>query len=380
MNFETLLQQLQITLAGVNIFNLMLIYLAVVSVSLGAHAVLYFFRKTYQPRRTRSRDRWIRWFRSAIESAENHRESSSRGYRLTGSQLRRLQGDIEMAGFADALAVLQTEREDVSGVILANADLLATYGRGLRRETIKAYFAYIIADLNRNGRITSDNLSRLMIEYVEQGQSVYTRENALKAIYTFRDARCVADAWKALSQRGLYHSSKLLGNELTEFQGDVYKAADLLMQEYRDLGEHFKVALINTLRLRGISRYDLRLAEELQKEDTSVDVKCCILRLLGRNASVHEEQLVEILRRYQNSEEWQLAAVASTALRGVRSTASKKVLKEALRSPHWHVRDNAARTLVDLDLSQEEKDEVLEGDDRFAADVLRWALNQKESA
>lgn len=243
----------------------------------------------------------------------------------------------------DSLKETEVEKCSCNRVLCANSKQLLNLGKKLKRETLKAYFAYVIGALNKDGCITSEDFKQLMLWYIKTGKSVYTRANARRTIYTFEDARCISEAWFILSKRGMFHSSKLLGNELVEFSGDINEVVRLLMEGYESLGEPFKIGLINALRMRGIKNYNLQMEEKLEESNESIDVKCCIIRLLGNDIEKHSDRLVEILNKYYNSDE-------------------------------WNVRINAAMTLSTFGLSEEEIDKVINGEDRYAADALRWAL------
>ena len=58
-----------------------------------------------------------------------------------------------------------------------------------------------------------------------------------------------------------------------------------------------------------------------------------------------------------------------------------EVLKGCLSSPSWFVRNNAARTLYDYGLTLEDLDDVVNGPDAYARDMLayHWELRRVEA-
>lgn len=343
----------------------MLVYLAVIGISLLGHGALYIFRRTYLPRRRRKRDRWSRIL-----------HERGIGYQITKWQIRRLRRDIDLAAFSDALLDFQEEGGDAEGFIRRNEAFLVRLGFLIRREEVRAYYAYVLTKINAAGKLESEPLKSLMKEYLSEGHSMYLRENALKAVYSFRDPIAVAGAWGILSKRNLYHDSKLLGNDLVEYSGDMERLLSLLMNHYEELEENFKVALINTLRLCKNTSYNSQLEKVLYQENASTDLKCCIIRLLGLQTVDYTSTFVDILTTHMNNLEWEPAAVAALALKDARAEAGKPILFKALTSRYWYVRKNVAMTLAFYGLSEEEQQSVLKGDDPYAADALRWALSR----
>ncbi|MBQ1597278.1 MAG: HEAT repeat domain-containing protein [Lachnospiraceae bacterium] len=344
---------------------IMLTYLSIILISLLAHLALYIFKKTYLPRRKRCTERWISILH---EKGANHC--------LTDRQIRKLKRDIDLAAWSDALKEYKRSGGEPEVFVNRNDRALSRLGIMIRREDIRAYYAYVLTSINREGRVKSRSLKALMEVYLESGRSMYLRENALKGIYSFRDPVAVLAAWLTLSKRKLYHDSKLLGNDLSEYPGDMQRLTALLMSRYEELEENFQIALINTLRFHKITAFNRQLKEELYREDASVDIKCCVIRLLGLEAVDYTGIFVDILGTYMNNEVWEPAAVAAIALKGGEEELGKPALFQALTSRNWYVRKNVAMTLATYGLSDREKGLILEGDDRYARDALNWALNR----
>lgn len=67
---------------------------------------------------------------------------------------------------------------------------------------------------------------------------------------------------------------------------------------------------------------------------------------------------------------WEYAAIAATALSAYPGERTVEILKEALQSPNWYVRFNAAQSLEAFQLSYWELSDVMEGGDRYAREIL----------
>ena len=352
-----------------NVFYLMLLYLFIILISLISHLVLFLLRKLYQPIKQRKKERWIILLHRCQEQGE---------YAVSISKLRRLKNDISLAAWDEALLDGLSEGVDVNRFLKENSKALISIGLHMKREPVRAYYAWIFSDLEKHGVVLSKDYYKIFILDLRNSDSIYTRENALKAIYWFNETAFLTDAWVTLSHRHLYHSSKLLANDLLEAGGNAEDHAKGLMENYNALEACFRVAVINYLRYEHINTWDKALAGYLQSEESSTYVKCCIIRKLGTSGNADNAGvLLEVLRKNGNAADWEPAAVAASMLRYFPSAETEKGLLESLRSPSWYVRTNAASALVDLGINEEQKHVVLLGNDAYARDALLWALSKK---
>lgn len=73
-----------------------------------------------------------------------------------------------------------------------------------------------------------------------------------------------------------------------------------------------------------------------------------------------------------------LAIVSAAVLDRYPGKDTVAALKRALCHRNWYVRYNAASSLVRLGASQAELQDVFEGNDAFARDILQYMLEEKE--
>ena len=69
--------------------------------------------------------------------------------------------------------------------------------------------------------------------------------------------------------------------------------------------------------------------------------------------------------------------MAARALRSYPGEETKQTLIKALRSRNWYVRQNAAASLVDMDLSQKEIKALCSDEDRYAREMFIYVLESR---
>ena len=102
--------------------------------------------------------------------------------------------------------------------------------------------------------------------------------------------------------------------------------------------------------------------------------------LTGRSTAAGKEAAVDDRRSKFESlpEERREAIVSAAVLDRYPGKDTVAALKRALCHRNWYVRYNAASSLVRLGASQAELQDVFEGNDAFARDILQYMLEEKE--
>jgi HEAT repeat protein len=210
--------------------------------------------------------------------------------------------------------------------------------------------------------------------------SIFCRENALKALYNLGDADAVAEAVEKLSADAHLHNEKLLSDGMNSFRGDRAKLAEALMERFERYDDHSQSAIITFFTVAGFHDWDAFFKERLAREEISIDQRCDILRLLMKVPSADTKRiLIDTLREKGKAEDWQTAAVAATGLACYPDDAETvEALRYGITSPAWSVRKNCAAALVKLRAPREVLDGILCGEDAYARDALRFALDQRE--
>ena len=261
-------------------------------------------------------------------------------------------------------------------LIANNRQQIINVARRFKSNTMKAYFAYILHTLQLHSNDVSNDFNELMMEFVLE-KSVYVRENSLKVLYSFGNAYSIAKSFRTLSKKNIFHSEKLLTDGLMSFQGDFDHLTTLLMAYFEDFIECYQIAIINALAYKNEHKFDNELLKYIGREDISIDIKCSILRIIGKAPSEkHKQILILCLKQHESEYGWEQAVVAASMLGNFMNDVQvEKALCETITSRNWYVRMKSAKSLIRIGLSDEHIQEIINGDDAYAKNALLYTLN-----
>ena len=94
-----------------------------------------------------------------------------------------------------------------------------------------------------------DEILDILKEYLKK-ESLYCRQNAMKALYSFGDEEHVVEGIKVLEQSHIFFHSKILSDGLLEFEADHDKLIALLWQSFDKFFVETQVAILNYIRFR----------------------------------------------------------------------------------------------------------------------------------
>ena len=300
--------------------------------------------------------------------------SEENDYKLPSRKIKSLKRTTNLESFFAALYRMDKAKQ--TQIILNNNESIIRLIQSENNKTIHAYFAYMLKNIDlfeqRGGGYGS-----LMLQFLLEN-SIYARENALKAIYSFGDEKLVADAFRRLSSQNIPHNEKLLVDGLLMFKGDVESLVRLLMVQYDNLLECYQNSVINYLNFKSIDEYDERFIEHVSNDDISVDTVCCIIRKLNKHKSERNLSiLLELIRRFKEGGHWEPVAIAVTGLGQYEDNAEvKELLKKAVVSRNWYIRKNAAASLAKIGVSEDDLNDIYSQNDRFANDAINYAVGR----
>lgn len=239
------------------------------------------------------------------------------------------------------------------------------------------YFSYVI----QKYRVIEGkpvNAIILVMTRLLKEHSLYCRENALRAIYSTGDRGCVLEALRVVDESNLFHHSKLLTDGLLTFSGDPGRLADTLWGAFDQFSTQMRVVILDYIRFSGVDmRRELLplLADDWQDDE----LRFSCLRYFEKYP--YEEAFPPVLSFAENPGEnrWEYAAVAAAALSAYPCERSVEVLKKDLRSSNWYIRFNAARSLESFHLTYLELSDVMDGNDRYAREILQYWMDMKDS-
>lgn len=112
---------------------------------------------------------------------------------------------------------------------------------------------------------------------------------------------------------------------------------------------------------------------ELELEELPVETRFTLVRYFRRHAIPGAQPMLLLLLKGETEGRGELSIAAASSLVSYPGGETQQALQDALRSPNWHVRQNAARSLKTLGGTWEESRDGFSGDP-YAAEMLRYIL------
>lgn len=335
--------------------------------------LLYIFRSGSAKRRQKQRTQ--RW--------EAYLDSYAEGNPVWGADelLRRMKNTEELTAFCAALENRERAQPGLATTFaLENRvlilELVDEYGGKTAME--QAFLAYVVASFYPPIGDQRDPLLEQLLGYLENS-TVYSRENVLGALYALGNAQSVEHAFVLMSQRGWYHDSRLLSDGLNRFQGDKNALVDRLWKNRGQLSECFQVGVIrfaDNLSGDAVAEDFLRT---LESEQLPAETRFALVRYFRRHPLPGAKPVLLQLLKADEEGKRDLSIVAAAALASYPDGETRQALKEALRSPNWYVRRNAAYSLKTLGVTWEEARASF-GGDRYAAEMLEYVFGIPSAA
>lgn len=252
-----------------------------------------------------------------------------------------------------------------------------TYYFANKKSLNRAYFCYIVKRWYRV-RPASETVLESLLRLVRVG-SFYERQNALEALAELGNAQALAKAIILIESDDVFHSPRLITEAAMAFSGDALELSLELKRHFGEMKPEGQVSVLNFLRMTGVGDEPAILGL-MTAPDTDKEVRLACMRYFSRHVNVQAKGIFLQMLANEKPAQWEYAAVAATALCGYEDEDVVPALKRALTSKTWYVRHNAAKSLYDKGLSLEDMRDVLDGDDRFAADMVRYRWSFEDAA
>lgn len=246
--------------------------------------------------------------------------------------------------------------------------------RGFMQRT---YFAYVVQKYRIVQGKPAHTILEVMMEMLQE-PGLYCRESALQAIYSTGDCGWVLRALHATDQNGHFHHSKLLMEGLMAFPGDQKQLADELWQNLETFSVSMQVTILDYIRFSGNCLHQelLGIMADSHRDD---ELRLSCIRYFGRHSCELAYPLLLDFVSCSKEEHWEYAAIAALSLASYPGQHTVEMLKKALSNPNWYIRFNAAKSLTAFQLSDLELSDIMEGDDRYAREILQYWLDVKKA-
>ena len=219
----------------------------------------------------------------------------------------------------------------------------------------RAFFAYVVASYHPPLADEYDPLVETLLGYLDSS-TVYCRENVLSALYALGSCQGVEHVYSILNE------------------WDKETLVRRLWQHRREWDEALVTAVVQFAAMLPGDDFAPPFLNALEREKLPLELRFSLVRYFQRHACPQAEPMLLRLMEVHTGEQGQLAIAAAASLSAYRSPAARQALKDALHSRNWHIRYNAAASLGRLGLDGDEVEEIRASGDRYAMEMLDYAL------
>lgn len=277
---------------------------------------------------------------------------------------------LEGAYLEDADAV-KLYLSELDGVFISLTVIYSGKGR-----IEAAYFPYIVKKYRLIANRTFPSITGILLSLLDE-PGIYCRENVMQALYTTGDSDCVIEALKRIDRSGLFYHGKLITDGLLNFMGSIKELSDRIISEFDSFSPEMRVVLLNFIRFSSPD-YCEYVFTILQNENEDDELRYSAIRYFAKYRYDAAYETLCRLSSVKDSDKWQYAAIASSALATYPGDTTVELLKHNLTCGNWYVRYNSADSLEKLGITYPELADVLDGEDRFAAEILQYKLKKGE--
>lgn len=289
---------------------------------------------------------------------------------------RRIKKTRQLLSYLTALESINDE-EDITiylqSIYQVQQSLAIEYGK--KDSMNRGFYAYVISKFSY---VTNDSFTpmiEILLSYFDNS-TVYCRENVLHALYALGNIKAVESALQILNDNDWFHHEKLLSDGLATFKGDKDKLFNSLWSHYDDWNEKIILSIINSITLCSIQFNEIFLPL-LKSNSTSLEIRLAILRYYRKN--VYQPAREVIYNFFENIDETDvnIIIVASFVLDHYPGSKTIEYLKKALCHHNWYVRQNAAKSLVNLVDNASDFDDIWNGNDQYAIEMLNYIYSKR---
>ena len=245
----------------------------------------------------------------------------------------------------------------------------------LNKERMQAaYFAYFISKYH----IYFDSVLDCLFAYLKK-DSLYCRQNAMKALYNVGDVQRVMEGIRILDTEHAFFHGKILSDGLLTFAGSHTRLIAMLWETFETYSVETQAAILNYIRFKS-GAYSDRMLRILTDETQDVELRYAAIRYFGRYPD--ERAYPVLLQFVKDNDEihWNFGAFAATALSGYPGEETVAVLKAAVHSSNWYIRYNVSQTLEALGVSYQDMIDVMSGDDRYAREMMAYRFDSRAAS
>lgn len=263
-------------------------------------------------------------------------------------------------------------REDMIDFINKTNLLQPVLTKKDKDEYDKSYKIYLI------GEFKNEDYYKYLVNSCDD-ESVFVQINALKALAKLGNEKYFLEGLLLTMKSSSLVHDKVISDNIYSISMRNNTINKLLKAELKDANDDLKKIIINQFLSTRFNDGKEIILKLLKDENTQPEVKmACIKYFTVIKYEKIENTLIQLLK----DDIWEVRALTATALKNYASTDAISKLKESIKDPVWYVRQNSARSLCKIVKNKDELDNIVNGDDKYAADAIKsimFELDKKEA-
>jgi len=240
----------------------------------------------------------------------------------------------------------------------------------------QAHFAHVIWKYS----IAKNDPGGMIISYIlslTSSPNLYCRENAMKVLYAYGNVDYILQALDKIGYGDTFHNDKLLVDGLLTFSGDHEELMSRLLEECEYQNDFLQQVILNYVRFQG-GEYRDYFWNILQDEEEDDEIRFIAIRYFAKITDERAEKWIKNVAQHPQDQRWEYAAISAGSLGAYPGEETVEILKQCLCHGNWYIRYNAALSLERLNISSRELEDILEGDDRYAREVLEYRIRMRQ--
>lgn len=287
-----------------------------------------------------------------------------------------LQREANMIAFDKVMdRICEADSQTVKEYLISLESVFVTVSeKYLRKDEIAAaYFPYIIGRYGILSEEPPEQIVRMLFVLLDQ-PSIYSRENAMQALYTTGNTEYVVKALKNIDRGNHFYHSKLISDGLLRFKGEAAALQKKLWEEFETFSTEMKVTLLNYFRFSS-GEYGDRFLTIMNDESQDDEIRFACIRYFGKYFYKEAEQALVFYADCDNGLREEYCIIASMALALYPGEQTVKTLKKNLGNRNWYIRYNSSASLEKLGMTYLDLIDIIEGNDRYASEILRYRFD-----
>lgn len=240
----------------------------------------------------------------------------------------------------------------------------------VRKEYKESYALYLISEFNLGNKEAGE----FALTSLDKS-SLHVRNNALNVINKNNDLDVMMRAIEMINDKEHYFNDKMIIDFLDNYQGNKEKLDNRLYMEMDRY--HMNLRKNSISHFMNMNDGSQKIRDKMLDSIHQSDEKEIIISSTRYFYKIIDERAKDDIVENMSSKDWEVRA---TSARVVSKYTGEKIidkLKQTLTDENYYVRYNSAESFLKLVDSTTAIDEAITNEDRFARDILLYAMNTR---